>query len=69
VLTLFIALLINRATYRDAQALIQALLEARNAIASIDKAEPEDFEAPPRRTAEQTLNHHTSRKSVVQGRR
>jgi low affinity Fe/Cu permease len=50
-LTLFIALLINRATYRDAQALhakldelIQAMPNARDAMASIDRAEPEDIE-------------------------
>ena len=51
VVTLVIALLINRATYRDAQALhakldelIKAMPNARNAIAAIDKAEPEDIE-------------------------
>jgi low affinity Fe/Cu permease len=49
-LTLFIALLINRATYRDAQALqakldelIKAIPNARDAIAGIDDAEPEDI--------------------------
>ena len=51
VVTLVIALLINRATYRDAQALhakldelIKAMPNARDAIAAIDKAEPEDIE-------------------------
>ncbi len=50
-LTLFIALLVNRATYRDAQALhakldelIKAMPNARDAMAAIDKAEPEDIE-------------------------
>ena len=48
--TLIIALLIHRATYRDAQALqakldevIKAMPNARNAVADIDDAEPEDI--------------------------
>jgi low affinity Fe/Cu permease len=51
VVTLFIALLINRATYRDAQALhakldelLQAMPNARDAMTAIDRAEPEDIE-------------------------
>lgn len=50
-LTLVIALLINRATYRDAQALhakldelIKAMPNARDRMAAIDRAEPEDIE-------------------------
>lgn len=50
-LTLVIALLINRATYRDSQALhakldelIQAMPNARDAMTAIDRAEPEDIE-------------------------
>ena len=49
--TLVIALLIHRATYRDAQALqakldelIKAMPQARNAMADIDDAEPEDIQ-------------------------
>lgn len=46
-----IALLINRATYRDAQAiqakldeLIKAMPAARDMVAAIDENEPEDIE-------------------------
>jgi low affinity Fe/Cu permease len=49
--TLVIALLIHRTTYRDAQAvhakldeLIKAMPDARNAMAAIDDAEPEDIQ-------------------------
>lgn len=49
--TLVIALLIHRATYRDAQAiqakldeLIQAVPAARDGVKSIDRHEPEDIE-------------------------
>ena len=51
VVTLVIALLIHRATHRDAQAvqakldaLIQAMPQASNAVATIDDKEPEDIE-------------------------
>lgn len=50
VVTLIIALLIHRATHRDTQAvqakldaLIRALPEASNTVASIDKREPEEI--------------------------
>jgi low affinity Fe/Cu permease len=49
-LTLIIALVIHRSTHRDAQALqakldelLEALPGARNALAAIDDAEPEDI--------------------------
>jgi low affinity Fe/Cu permease len=51
VVTLLIALLIHRATHRDAQAvqakldaLIRAMPEASNTVAAIDDKEPEEIE-------------------------